>query len=175
MDKSAIVLAIALLAASAAVADVAYRWVDDEGVVHYSDRPREGAELVVLPAANTTSVRRYEQAPTVETTASAAAAAAPVRYESFTVAAPGAEENLWNIEGVLSVSLALTPALKPGHLVRVYFDDREPQIVLGLSFQLQEVYRGVHTIQAEVIDDTGKLVMRTKHNRFYVSQSTVSP
>ena len=173
MDKRAIFLAIGLLAASAVVADVAYRWVDENGVVHFSDRPREGAELVVLPAANTTTMRRIEQAPAEDGTASPAVEAAPVRYESFEVAAPGAEETLWNIEGNLSVSLALSPALKPGHQVRVYFDDREPQIVPGMSFTIQEVYRGVHTIQAEVIDDTGKLIIRTRHNRFYVQQSTI--
>ena len=171
MDKRAIFLAIGLLAASAVVADVAYRWVDENGVAHYSDRPREGAELVVLPAANTTSVRRYEQAPT-EATAETETAA-PARYDSFEISTPGAEETLWNIEGNLSVSLSVSPALKPGHQVRVYFNSREPQIVPGLSFSIQEVHRGVHTIQAEIIDDTGKLVTRSKHNRFYVQQNTV--
>ena len=173
MDKRSIFLAIGLLAASAVVADVAYRWVDENGVAHYSDRPRDGAELVELPAANTTSVRSYEQAPSEAAAASSDVGAAPVRYEAFTVAAPGAEETLWNIEGVLSVSLALKPGLKPGHMVRVYFDNREPQVMRGMSFTIQEVHRGVHTIQAEVIDDTGTLIIRTKHNRFYVQQNTV--
>ena len=173
MDKRAIFLAIGLLAASAVVADVAYRWVDENGIEHYSDRPREGAELVVLPASNTTSVRSYQQAPAEESTVSPGAEAAPVRYESFEVAAPGAEETLWNIAGNLSVSLASSPALKPGHQVRVYFDDREPQIVSGMSFTIQEVHRGVHTIQAEIIDDTGTLVTRSRHNRFYVQQNSI--
>ena len=171
MDKSVIFLATGLLAASAVVADVAYRWVGEDGVVHYSDRPREGAELVVLPAPNTTSVRRYQQAPT-EAPAEIATVAA-FRYESFEVSAPGAEETLWNIEGNLSVSLALSPALRPGHQVRVYFDDREPQMGVGMSFSIQEVYRGVHTIQAEIIDDTGKLIIRSRNNRFYVHQNRV--
>ena len=38
----------------------------------------------------------------------------PLRYESFEITSPGAEETLWNIEGVLNVSLSLTPALQPG-------------------------------------------------------------
>ena len=70
------------------------------------------------------------------------------------------------------MSLALTPALRPGHQVRVYFD-KEPQIVGGTNFQLQEVYRGVHNLQAEVIDETGKLIIRSQPNRFYVQQNTV--
>jgi hypothetical protein len=68
--------------------------------------------------------------------------------------------------------LSLTPALQPGHQVRVYFDGN-PQIVSGTSFQLNEVWRGVHNLQAEVLDETGQMMIRTRTNRFYVQQSTV--
>jgi hypothetical protein len=79
---------------------------------------------------------------------------------------------LWNIEGVLNVSLALSPALQPGHQVRVYFDGAA-RTVGGTSFQIEEVYRGVHNLQAEILDDTGKLMIRSLPNRFYVQQNTV--
>ena len=174
MDKRAIFVAIGILAATSVLAQ-AYRWVDDDGVVHYSDRPEPGAERVVLPKANTTTVRRYgtpaaasnagdEQAP---------ANTAAFRYESLSVASPGAEETLWNIGGVLSVSLSLSPGLQPGHQVRVYFDG-SPQVVQGTSFQIQEVYRGVHNIQAEVLDQNGRLMIRSQPNRFYVQQNTIN-
>ena len=173
MDKRPIFLLAGLLAAGSLLAD-AYRWVDSDGVVHYSDRPEPGAEVIELPEANTTTVRRYNR----PTTGSADGAetdtdAAPVRYESLTVTAPAAEETLWNIEGVLNVQLALTPGLQPGHQVRVYFDGT-PRLVTGTSFQIDEVYRGVHNIQAEVIDETGKLMIRSQPNRFYVQQNTVN-
>ena len=97
---------------------------------------------------------------------------APFRYESFEIVSPGAEETLWNIEGVLNVSMALSPPLQAGHQVRVYFDGN-PQIVSGTSLQLQEVWRGVHNLQAEVLDETGKMLIRSRTNRFYVQQTTV--
>ena len=96
----------------------------------------------------------------------------PFSYESIEVASPAAEETLWNIEGTLSVSLSLSPALRPGHQVRVYFDGT-PQLVRTASFQLEDVYRGVHNIQVEVIDETGKLMIRSRPNRFYVQQNSV--
>ena len=46
MESRSILLVLALLAAIAALAQEAYRWVDEDGVVHYSDRPREGAEQI---------------------------------------------------------------------------------------------------------------------------------
>jgi hypothetical protein len=56
--------------------------------------------------------------------------------------------------------------------VRIYFDGT-PQMVAGTSFQLQDVYRGVHNLQAEVLDETGKMMIRSRTNRFYVQQSSV--
>lgn len=179
MDKRPIFLLAGFLAvAVSATAGEAYRWVDSDGVVHYSDRPQEGAEVVELDE-NTTSVRSPQRRSNSSSnpTSSAADAStdsnAPVRYESIEIASPGAEETLWNIEGVLNVSLAVKPGLQPGHQVRVYFDGK-PQIVQSTSFQIEEVFRGVHNLQAEIIDETGKMMIRSQPSRFYVQQNTVA-
>jgi len=66
----------------------------------------------------------------------------------------------------------LSPGLQSGHRVRVYFDGK-PREVSGSSVQIEEVYRGVHNIQAEVIDETGKLMIRSMTNRFYVQQNSI--
>ncbi len=171
MDKRPILLVIGLLAATA-VAAQAYRWVDENGVVHYSDRPQPGAEQVVLPEANTTTVRQYPQAD-AGAEEQEAEEEGPFRYDSIEITAPGAEETLWNIEGVLNVSVALTPGLQPGHQVRVYFDG-ESRMVTGTSFQIQEVWRGVHNIQVEILNQGGELMIRSRPNRFYVQQNTVN-
>ena len=177
MDKRPIFALLGLLLASSAVAQ-AYRWVDENGVVHYSDRPQEGAERIILPKANTTTVRTYgnRQAGNQDNAASAAAEQQqqqPFSYESLEISSPSAEETLWNIEGTLNVSLAVQPGLQPGHRVRVYFDG-EARDVSGTTFTIDEVWRGVHNIQAEIVDETGKLMIRSKPNRFYVQQNTVS-
>lgn len=172
MDKRPILLVVGLLA-STAVAAQAYRWVDENGVVHYSDRPQPGAEQIVLPEANTTTVRRYPQADSGVEEEEPREEEAPFRYDSIEVASPGPEETLWNIGGVLNVSVALSPGLQPGHQVRVYFDG-EPRMVTGTSFQIQEVWRGVHNIQVEILNAGGELMIRSRTNRFYVQQNTVN-
>ena len=168
METRTILALLGLLAAGAVVAD-AYTWTDEDGVVHYSDRPQPGATRIELAEPN--SGRAFARQPSTDepdTTSDSGA----VQYETFEVTSPGAEETLWNIEGVLNVSLTLTPALQPGHQVRVYLDGNQ-QMVSGMSFQLDEVYRGVHNLQAEVLDETGQMMIRTRTNRFYVQQSTV--
>ncbi|MFQ6007131.1 MAG: DUF4124 domain-containing protein [Woeseia sp.] len=162
-----IAFSIAFLAAS--VFAQAYRWVDEEGIVHYTDKPTPGAERIELPSDNRVPARRI--AP-VRATPTPDVGAGEFEYERLEVASPAAEETLWNIEGVLDVTLDLRPALQAGHQLRVYFDGN-PRMVDGTSFQLQEVWRGVHNLQAEVVDGTGKLMIRSTPNRFYVQQNTV--
>ncbi len=172
MGNRAIFLLLGLLAASAALSQ-AYRWVDENGVVHYSDRPEPGAELIILPGSGVSRQGRTYQRPTPTSQASTASpATAPFRYESVEITSPGAEETLWNIEGVLNVSVTVTPALKAGHQVRAYFNGNG-EIVNGASFQIEEVHRGVHNLQVEIIDENGKLMIRSRANRFYVQQNTV--
>ncbi len=174
METRTILVLLGLLAAGAVVAD-AYTWTDEDGVVHYSDRPEPGATRIDIAQPNSArALSQPRSAPTTDADSEGAADdAGPFRYESFDVSSPGAEETLWNIEGVLNVSLSLTPALQPGHQVRVYLDGNA-QIVSGTSFQLNDVYRGVRNLQAEVLDETGQMMIRTRTNRFYVQQTSVN-
>ena len=165
---------VSVLMAAGTVLAQAYRWVDENGVIHYSDRPQEGAERVILPSDNQVTRRRRPAPATVRSQPAGdpQATAAAFKYESISVASPAAEETLWNIEGVLNVSLELKPALQEGHQVRVYFDG-DDRMVTGTSFQIEEVYRGVHNVQAEIVDATGRLMIRSVLNRFYVQQNTI--
>jgi len=88
-----------------------YRWVEADGVIHYSDRPQEGAELVIIQEAQTFS------APAPQATRSAATATggkpadgsdgneASQSYSTFEIVSPKQEEVLWNTGGELSVAL----------------------------------------------------------------------
>lgn len=164
---------LAVLVAGVALAQ-AYRWVDEDGVVHYSDRPEEGATEIQLPQANRPSqnIRRPATAQPAFSQPASTAPAQTFSYESIEISSPAAEETLWNIGGVLDVTLAVQPSLQPGHRVRVYFDGT-PQIVSSLTFQLQEVYRGEHNLQAEVLDEYGNLMGRSQPSRFYVQQNSI--
>lgn len=172
METRAIFVLFGLLATAGAMAQ-AYKWVDENGVVHYSDVPREGAEQIHLSEyTRDTGARIYTPPVRRAEDGEAAEEEAPFRYESIAISSPVAEDTLWNIDGVLNVSLAISPGLQSGHRVRVYFDG-QARFVSGTSFQIEEVYRGVHNIQAEVIDETGKLMIRSQTNRFYVQQNSV--
>lgn len=175
MRKTALIACLALLAASALEAQV-YRWVDEEGVVHYSDTPHPGAEEIFLPDSSSSSRSTTgfgAQPRTPRNAREEQDGGQTFDYESLTFAAPAPEETLWNIEGELTVRLNLQPALRQGHQVRVYFDG-EPRPVEGLQFALQEVYRGTHNLQAEVLNESGQLMIRSEPLRFYVQQTSIA-
>ncbi len=171
MRTTACIALLALLAASAAPAQV-YRWVDADGVVHYSDTPQPGAEEMQLPespAAAPGSAFEPLQRPR---RTSGDEAPQPFAYEALRVVAPAAEETLWNIEGRLTVRLDLQPSLRSGDQVRVYFDGRAIP-TNGLQLELDEVWRGTHNLQAEVVDAQGQLLIRSEPIRFYVHQTSI--
>lgn len=169
MDIRPILLLASLLATSAVFAE-AYRWVDAEGVVHYSDRPVEGAEEIVLPKANTTTVRPAQRN---DSEPAPSAPSEPVRYQSLSITSPASEETLWNIEGQLTVQIQVAPVLRPGHRMRLYFDG-EGRDISSTTVQLEEVWRGEHNLQVEILSEAGTPLIRSNPLRFYVQQSTVN-
>ena len=173
MDKRLVIIFLGLFAGGVAHAQ-AYTWTDEDGVVHYSDTPRPGATEVDLGKYSAPTSARGQNARRVTPVTRRNDEPEPeaFQYESLVVASPAAEQTLWNIGGQLNVSLALSPALRPGHQVRVYLDG-SPRDVSGLSFQLQEVYRGAHNLQAEVLDENGQLMIRSQPSRFYVQQTSI--
>jgi len=164
---------LAMLLPAVAAAQI-YKWVDEDGVVHYSDQPMEGAETIDLPEANSmapASVRRAAPAGG-GTQDDGSDDGRPFSYQSLSIGTPAPEQTLWNIQGTLNVTLNLQPGLRPGDRVRIYFDG-EPQLVDAVQFELGEVWRGEHNLQAEVLDQTGKLMIRSEPVRFYVQQTSV--
>lgn len=161
-----------IMIAAIASAEV-YRWVDEDGSVHYSDRPHEGAETVVLPPAQTF------KAPVVnrrtKTTADADQQPQPAfEYKSVQIVSPIQEEVLWNTGGQIDVAVRVEPALQPGHQVVLYLDDQAVDGAgQGTQFTLTEVFRGQHKLRAEVRGSAGAKLIESRPVSFTVQQSSL--
>ncbi len=168
-------IGLLLLALALPALGATYRWVDENGVVHYSDRPQEDAEEIDLgsaqsyqPATSTRSLSRDSRAATDPPPA-------PPPYESLRVVRPAEQSTYRNIGGQLPVTLSLTPALKQGHRLRVYFDGQPvanwPERLL--SFTLTDVYRGEHNLRAEIIGVDGETIIASDPVTFFVHQTNL--
>lgn len=175
MERYLLIALAGILAASVALAQSAWRWTDENGVVHYSDSPVEGAEPVNLSEyTRDTGVRISHNSNAAVAVDEDATADSQFEYDSIAITSPAAEETLWNIEATLNVTVTLSPQLQPGHQLRAYFDG-QPQDVPGPSFRLQNVYRGIHNLQVEVVDAQGRSLIRSEPTRFYVQQNSIAP
>ena len=173
----AILLCVAM-ASTTATADPTYRWVDENGVVHYSDRPQEGAEQIEirpLPGISNPSQRILAEISQQDAGADAEPAAGDVGYDAFEITSPASEQTLWNIGTVLQVQLDVRPSLASGHQFQVLLDGSpaEGGTTTQPAVSIGEVYRGAHTIQARIIDTTGATVIQTDPVTFYVQQTSV--
>lgn len=166
---------LAALAPMLAGAEPAWRWVDTDGVVHYSDRPVPGAEEVELP----TSARRTSpvaSSSTARATAPPAATAAATSqiYTRFDIVSPAQQETLWNLGGTLNVQVAIEPQLFPGHRLDVTLDGQRQRVLAsGTTLTLTEIYRGIHTVQAVIVDLSDSVVLRSNPVEFMVQQTSL--
>lgn len=172
-------LFILLAAISMAVSAEVYRWVDETGQIHYSDRPHEGAETVTLPHAQTFPAPPAPQRRTVPPTeASPAAPDNPPTtrgYSAVDIVSPKNQEVLWNAGGVVRVAVATEPSLRRGHVLVIYLDDEVVARLTGSDRQteLTQVYRGEHLLQAEVRDSGGAIVAGSAPVTFMVQQTSI--
>jgi hypothetical protein len=162
------------LAAFGASATVVYKWVDADGVVHYSDQAVPGAEkiytssaaksgtVVPLPGANQAAKKPPGKA---------------AEFTQFAITSPAADQTFFGDEAV-GVHLALAPALGPGqtitwHLNGKQLEDQPPD---ATSFVLPRLDRGEYAIAATVNDQATGESQSTPSVTFYVRQpSALSP
>ena len=151
-----------------------YRWIDDDGVVHFSDKPNDNAELIYLletPKNQSSKVLPKNQIKPSDSNQNDHNKIQA--YDSIRIINPSPEETLWNIEGVLSVELSVVPELFENDMISVFLDGKNVLKTNNLRFSLKNVWRGLHNIQIEIINKSGGVVMRTAPNRFYVQQNRI--
>jgi hypothetical protein len=149
-----------------------YRWVDANGVVHYSDTPGPGAKQIELPSAQTYSAPPAPSAPAAKPGPASGRPAAA--YQSCAITSPASEQTLFAVEAV-TVTAALQPAKRASDTVTFNFDGMtvQPLSPDGLELRLSPVDRGTHTVSVTVRDSNGNTVCTSASVTFYVRQPSV--
>lgn len=154
----------------------AWRWVDADGTVHYSDRPVPGAVEVYLPDSTAPAARPAP--PAAATSSAPPTATVPLeesaQYTQLAIASPMPDQTLWNIGGTLEVDVAVAPRLQNGHRLVLIYDGQQLNLVpSGTSFTLTEVFRGLHTVQAVIVDARNTQVLPSAPVQFMVQQTSI--
>jgi len=147
-----------------------YRWVDENGVTHFSDQPHENAEKVQVAAPQT-----YKPAPVPKSGGGSqnTPANAPSSYQCQVVS-PANDETFPNTYSV-NAAVEVSPPPHNGDQAFLLLDGaRVPNFPkMGGSYTIANIDRGQHTLQAVVQDADGKLVCQSPNVSFTVLQPSV--
>lgn len=157
-----------LVISSMVAADPLYKWVDDQGNVHYSDKPQPGAKKIVLPKASTYKAPVSAQPVPAGVPGQGDKAAAPAA--SVTISSPADQETIWNIDS-MTVNVSVSPGLQAGDTLSISLDGNT-QTGASTSATFGELERGPHTVNATVSRADGSSVS-AKAVTFFIQKTSV--
>lgn len=164
-------LILVACSAAASAATTVYKWVDENGVTHYSDQPHENAAKVEVREPTTYSAKA---GPTAAVRATESQQAPPGAYLSCSLSQPTPEQVFLSVYSV-TVVVSTSPALRPGDRVLVTLDGRALTDLAGpsTSITINPVDRGTHSVVATIQDPSGQAVCSTPAATFYVRQASL--
>ncbi|EOX4101631.1 DUF4124 domain-containing protein [Vibrio alginolyticus] len=173
-----------LLIASIAFAQVAYTWVDENGVVHFSDTPNTGAKAIALP-----NLEASAPAPEVESTESLAPQTTPSTASQnkpekttekplpleLSMQTPKHNETIRSNRGIINIQLETNRKLGIGEQLQLLLDGKPygaPQS--HIVWQLNNIDRGTHTLAVHA-KRSGKLIASTSPITVHLHRASVKP
>lgn len=154
-----------------------YKWTDSQGNVHFSDNPHEGALELKIPDAQSYSppLPQKQQTEPNPKKRIVEDEIKPHAYNRVVITQPENGATIRNNQGSVVVAVELEPELLPEDKVQLIFDGAlvgEPQTTL--SFQLNGVNRGTHTIAVQVISSNGNLLNATDPITIYMHRPRIN-
>ena len=156
-----------LLACPLAFAGPIYKWVDENGVIHYSDQPHENSQKIHLGAPQTYKATQYAES------AGSASAAQQLSYKCA-VTSPTDQQTFANTTTV-GVSAQVDPPPSADAQMFVMLDGAmvTGQPTSGGQFTLNNVERGEHNLSLVVRDAAGKVACQSGGVTFFVRQASL--
>ncbi|CAE6879144.1 DUF4124 domain-containing protein [Vibrio sp. B1FLJ16] len=164
-------------------AQVAYTWVDKDGVMHFSDTPNQGAKAIALP-----NLKAAAPAPKVESTESLVPQDSAEEPEEIpatqsekplplklTIQSPQHGETIRSNRGLISIQLELNRKLGIGEQLQLILDGTPygaPQN--STTWQLSNIDRGAHTLSVHA-KRSGKLIASTSPITVHLHRASIKP
>ena len=167
-------LVAGLLAAFAVQAAVVYKWVDADGVVHYSDQATPGAEKIFTSSSTSAAGTSGPRAP-AQRAASTPPASGGLAYTEFSITSPANDQTFFG-DDVIPVHLSLAPALKPDQSITWHLNGKQLDNPDAVSFPLPHLDRGTYTLAATITDQRTGDSQSSESVTFFVRQpSALAP
>jgi len=153
-----------------------YRNVNEDGVVEFSDQDlsNTNAKKIKIKPTNTFTSADKKQTPAASENESTSDSSfqKEVQYKQVTISSPNAEQAIRSNDGLLTVTVAVEPGLNiaAGDQIELYYDGQPQGKQQNTVFNLTDVYRGRHSVQAKIIDKNGALLIISKPIQFFIQK-----
>jgi hypothetical protein len=164
---------------STALAAQIYKTTDEDGNVIFTDIPPrkdEVGEQIVVEQPNSFSVDEAmggDRAQWIVETEDEQVEEDVERYLSLTITSPADDEAVRENAGNVTVLTEPSPHLKVGHRMRLIMDGQLLQEGRQAQFKLENVDRGTHTLTTEIIDEQGRVLIRSPSSSFHMMRVAV--
>ncbi len=157
-----------------------YKWIDDNGKVHYSDVPHNiGEKPVELPETSTytaTPVKKVEQRQVDKKQQNIEQneelnKEKVVGYESFRITSPADDEAVRNSPGNIEFLFAVAPALQEKHKIILYIDGKKSGSTKSMALTVNHIDRGEHLVKAVIVDENSSVVKSSESITVYLHRT----
>lgn len=161
-----ILLSLLLLSLPLSLPAQVYRYVDEKGVVHYSDKPpSKDAKPIVLP--------KLQTVPALSAPPSGAASSPPAaaqRSYRVTVTSPAPDQTFREPGASITLAASVTPEPTEGDSLMFYLDGAAAGSAGAGSngITLSGLERGEHSVAAAVVNAEGRELARSAPVRFHL-------
>jgi hypothetical protein len=169
-----VVFAAVTFVSSSGLSAAVYKSVDSQGNVVYTDEPGGDAKPVKLPPLSTVPAPRYKSSTQSPMDLEPSAVA---NYQKISIVSPTQDATLRDNTGAVPVDVVVEPALNSvaGHRFRYYLDGQaqgKPTESGQISFA--NLDRGSHTVEAAVVDNAGRELIRSGSVQFFLHRQSVN-
>ena len=176
-----LILVMLLGLGTAVAAEDIYRWVDDNGNQVYSDQPGENAENAEKVELQQPMTYSPVQIPEVTDSASAEEQETADNTEAapnykVSIVAPEDDAGIRVNNGNVTVNLQVVPTLNPerGDLIQLFLDGLPSGMPMPqLSFILENLDRGTHTVSANVLNASGEILAQSETITFHLQRTSL--
>ncbi|MGN5076088.1 DUF4124 domain-containing protein [Aeromonas veronii] len=175
------VLGLLLLTSFGADAAKVYSWVDGNGITHYSDAPPPGknakeVDLRVAPLPGSSAPRSVQVDNFNSLTGADAKKEKEAAKLTIELLSPEQGSTLRDNTGNIVFQGTISPKPPTQYDVRLTLDGKAAPIVSNsLSVRVENVDRGAHEAQLELLAKDGTILAKSSAVTFYLHRASVTP
>ena len=169
MSMKKIFIVTALVFSTTAFAEL-YKWVDENGVIHYTDRPpSDSVEQQELKGPLARLGKKKETPLQVESI-----------YSTCEITSPEGDSTVRSAESTIDIVVNIDPPLTENHHLQIYLDGLEVgEKTKSTELTLQKMKKGIHRLQGKILDENNQEVSKTSEVTFQFRKpadlSTIAP